>query len=111
MCHVKADSIRGARSVSQPSLIEENFEENSANSRFLIPSERRLLPHEGVMRTLIIRVTDGEGREPITDGRRQSDQWFGTHDLTLAGNLNSMVRILLQIKDFIPHPSSFFRSH
>ena len=110
MHRVKADSIRGARSVSQPSLIEENFEENSANSRFLIPSERRLLPHEGVMRTLIIRVTDGEGRQPITDGRRQSDTWFGTHDLTLAGNLNSMVRNLFH-KDFIPPSSFFFRSH
>lgn len=59
------------------------------------------------MRTLIIRVTDGEGKQPVTDGRRQSDTWFGTHDLALAGNLNSMVRILFQTKDFLLRLLSF----
>lgn len=63
------------------------------------------------MRTLIIRVTDGEGKQPVTDGRRQSDTWFGTHDLALAGNLNSMVRIMFQIKVFVPPSSYFFNSH
>mmetsp|Transcript_19370 Transcript_19370/g.30300 ORF Transcript_19370/g.30300 Transcript_19370/m.30300 type:complete len:160 (-) Transcript_19370:507-986(-) len=92
MHHVTADSIRGTRSTSQTSSIEEN----SFNTRFLIPSERRLLPHEGVMRTLIIRVTDGEGKQPITDGRRESDTWFGTHDLALAGNQNSLTGLYEQ---------------
>ncbi len=101
MHHVTADSIRGTRSTSQTSSIEEN----SFNTRFLIPSERRLLPHEGVMRTLIIRVTDGEGKQPITDGRRESDTWFGTHDLALAGNQNSLVRVLSYFK---PRPYTSF---
>ena len=89
--HASADSIRGTRIASQAS----STEENSIDSRYLISEHRRLLPHEGVMRTLIIRVTDGEGKEPITDARRQSDTWFGTHGLQLAGNLNSLVRSLL----------------
>jgi len=94
--HVTADStttsIRGTRSASQTSSMEENL--LTSNTRFLIPKERRLLPHEGVMRTIIIRVTDGEGKQPITDARRESDTWFGTHGLALAGNLNSLVRMI-----------------
>ena len=82
--HASADSIRGTRT-----------EENSIDSRYLISEHRRLLPLEGVMRTLIIRVTDSEGKEPMTDARRQSDTWFGTHGLQLAENLNSLVRSLL----------------
>ena len=58
-----------------------------------ISGRRRLLPEEGVMRTLIIRVTDSAGNTPVTDGRRESDVWFGSHNMKFAGNLNSMVSI------------------
>ena len=41
----------------------------SDGGRYLLTEERRLLPHEGVMRTLIIRVTDSEGEVPPRGGR------------------------------------------
>ena len=63
---------------------------SSKTTRFL-SERRRLLPHEGVMRTLVLRVTDGRGETPVTDARRESDTWFGTHNMTLARNQNSMV--------------------
>ena len=70
----------------------DGVEGHAKTIRFL-SERRRLLPRQGVMRTLIIRVTDNQGDTPVTDARRQSDVWFGTHNMTLAGNLNSMVRI------------------
>ena len=65
--------------------------EQRIGTRFLSEG-RRLLPMEGVFRTLIIRVTDSEGREPHTDARRETDVWFGTHGLEFAGTQNSLVR-------------------
>ncbi|KAL7547050.1 hypothetical protein ACHAWF_010369 [Thalassiosira exigua] len=87
---VSAVSIRGGGAVEgSVSTSDGGGSGHTNSSRFLI-GERRLLAHEGVMRTLILRVTDGAGNAPITDARRESDTWFGTHGLILAENQNSM---------------------
>lgn len=56
---VSAATIRGVNldvsDVSQEPV-------DMAPNRYLLSKERRLIAHEGVMRTLIIRVTDGEGK-------------------------------------------------
>ena len=57
-----ARNIRGTnldvRDVSQEPMF-------MASNRYLITEGRRLIAHEGVMRTLIIRVTDGEGKQIV----------------------------------------------
>eukprot|EP00548_Thalassiothrix_antarctica_P009548 CAMPEP_0194158756 /NCGR_PEP_ID=MMETSP0152-20130528/77447_1 /TAXON_ID=1049557 /ORGANISM="Thalassiothrix antarctica, Strain L6-D1" /LENGTH=1354 /DNA_ID=CAMNT_0038868245 /DNA_START=102 /DNA_END=4166 /DNA_ORIENTATION=+ len=53
-------------------------------------NRRRLLPHTGVMRTLVLRVTDNQGDSPDNNAFKISDLLFGTHGLTLTGNLNSL---------------------
>ena len=59
---VSAATLRGANldgsDVSQETVA-------IASNRYLLSKERRLIAHEGVMRTLIIRVTDGEGKRII----------------------------------------------
>ena len=59
---VSAATLRGANldgsDVSQEPVA-------MASNRYLLSKERRLIAHEGVMRTLIIRVTDGEGKRII----------------------------------------------
>ena len=51
--------------------------EGSSKTTCFLSKRRRLLPHEGVMRTLILRVTDSRGDTPVTDAHRESDTWFG----------------------------------
>eukprot|EP00547_Thalassionema_nitzschioides_P008755 CAMPEP_0194227362 /NCGR_PEP_ID=MMETSP0156-20130528/42821_1 /TAXON_ID=33649 /ORGANISM="Thalassionema nitzschioides, Strain L26-B" /LENGTH=994 /DNA_ID=CAMNT_0038959841 /DNA_START=157 /DNA_END=3137 /DNA_ORIENTATION=- len=67
-------------------------DEQRSGTRYL-SERRRLLPMEGVFRTLIIRVTDSEGRVPHTDARQETDVWFGTHGLEFAGNQNSLTSL------------------
>ena len=69
----------------------EDKDEVQRGTRFLSEG-RRLLPMEGVFRTLIIRVTDSAGNQPVTNAEKESDVWFGTHGLVFAGNQNSLVR-------------------
>ena len=49
------------------------------------------VPKTGVMRSLILRVTDQLGDQPGNNAPKISDLIFGTHGLTLTGNQNSMV--------------------
>ncbi|KAL7541977.1 LOW QUALITY PROTEIN: hypothetical protein ACHAXR_011398 [Thalassiosira sp. AJA248-18] len=80
---------------------------DTTSTRYLMSNERRLLAHAGTMRTLIVRVTDGDGNQPLTDSRRESDAWFGTHDNAYSENQNSMVRL-----GFLPQrPRTFSRKH
>jgi len=48
------------------------------------------IPHTGVMRTLVLRVTDNLGDQPENNAQKISDLIFGTHKLTLTDNLNSL---------------------
>ncbi|KAL7545370.1 hypothetical protein ACHAWF_009704 [Thalassiosira exigua] len=86
-----AVTIRGGSAIDGFTSKNDDGELDYTNSsRFLMGDHRRLLAHEGVMRTLILRVTDGAGNAPITDARRESDTWFGTHGLLFAENQNSL---------------------
>lgn len=66
-----AASVRGARDGPgaeggpfddhSPPAEERRAPTHGDAGRYLISRERRLIAHEGTMRTLIIRVTDGDG--------------------------------------------------
>ena len=61
----------------------------------MIEESMRLIPHTGITRSLILRITDSLGDQPDNDASKISDLIFGTHKLTLTGNLNIMVSILV----------------
>ena len=58
---VSASTLRGRANFLNGSDVVSQEPVDMASNRYLLSKERRLIAHEGVMRTLIIRVTDGEG--------------------------------------------------
>ena len=75
-----------------------DHESYSKNNRVLTVTERggerrRLLPHSGVMRSLILRITDSQGGQPKNEKHMLSDLIFGSHKLNITSNQNSMVSI------------------
>ena len=91
-CDAAATSIHGGEKETTELTVGNIGEYQRNSTHFLSEGRRRLLPMEGVFRTLIIRVSDSAGNVPQTSALTNTDVWFGTHDLEFTQNHNSLVR-------------------
>jgi len=89
-CAASVTSIRGGEKNAVTGSDATN--QKAQHGTRILSEGRRLLPMEGIFRTLIIRVRDSAGNEPQTNAQRETDTWFGTHGLAFANNQNSLVR-------------------
>jgi len=92
-CDAAATSIHGGEKENAALTVGNIGEYQRNSTRFLSEGRRRLLPMEGVFRTLIIRVTDSAGNVPQTSALTETDVWFGTHDLEFTQNQNSLTSL------------------